>query len=92
MAEVKTSGNYQYGHELDAYIYVKKTGYLVKSPSVGKLGRWRRRWCKLVDLVKPEVLTGTPTRRVMLEYYPKSPKAFSGKSVGQKMKGNLVPR
>lgn len=89
MAEMKMSGNYHYSHESGAYTYVKKTGYLVKSPSGGKLGRWRRRWCKLVDLMKPEVLTGTPTRRVMLEYYARSPKAFNGKSMEQKKKGSL---
>ena len=48
--------------------YVKKTGYLIKSPSDGK-GRWRKRWFMLMDSVEVVPLTGTPKRQVRLEYY-----------------------
>ena len=72
------------------YQYVKKTGYLVKSPT--KFGRWRKRWCKLVDMVMPDPLTNMPTREVRLEYYVRSPKKndeYSPESY-QKMKGIIV--
>lgn len=67
--------------------YVKKTGWLVKRPSVGRIiGRWRKRWCMLIDLVKPEAQTGTPGRLVRLEYYTEDPMA-SGLKERPKMKG-----
>lgn len=60
-------GSYYY--QGGSYHYVKKTGDLVKSPSAGKIGRWRKRWFMLVDSVEPGTLTGTPERQVRLEYY-----------------------
>ena len=72
------SGNYHYMHDSKSFQYVKKTGYLVMPPE-GRLGRWRKRWCMLVDLVKPEDLTGTPARQIRLEYYPKNPRALNSK-------------
>lgn len=62
-------GSFHYQSKTGSYNYVKKAGYLVKSPSVGKLGRWRKRWFMLVDLVEPGPLTGTPERQIRLEYY-----------------------
>ena len=61
--------------------YIKKTGYLVKSPTSTKLGRWRKRWCRLVDMVMPDPLTNMPTREVRLEYYvgPESHQKMKGK-------------
>lgn len=58
----------------------------MKSPSSAGIGRWRRRWCRLVDLVKPEPRTSTPTRRVMLEYYTNRVAKESSKH-SPKMKG-----
>lgn len=83
---VEMSGNYHYIKETGSYHYIKKTGSLIKSPSEGRLGRWRRRWCMLVDLVKPEPVTGTPARQVRLEYYTKNPKTMKEKQ-DRKMKG-----
>ena len=72
---LKVSGKYHFCSNSDSYYYVKKTGYLVKSPlSAGKVGRWRRRWCKLMDMIKPDTLTNMPRRQVRLEYYTGSPK------------------
>ena len=83
---LRLSGKYHYCLDIDSYQYVKKTGYLVKSPSkAGKIGRWRRRWFKLVDLVQPAALTGIPTREVKLEYYTSRPK----KHEEPKMKGTI---
>lgn len=68
------SGNYHFNRDTETYHYVKKTGFLVKSPSSAKIGRWRRRWCKLVDMVRSDPVTNTPTRNVQLEYYTGSQK------------------
>ena len=54
-----------------SYQYVKKTGYLVKSPATRKVGRWRKRWCMLVDQMRPALVTGMPERCIRLEYYAK---------------------
>ena len=88
---MELSGNYHYIHDTNTYHYVKKTGYLTKSPPDGRLGRWRKRWFMLVDLVKPEDVTGTPARQIRLEYYTKSPRAVNSRdSEVPKMKGNRL--
>ena len=66
--ENRLSGQYHYGDDTGLFHYVKKTGYLVKSPS-SVFGRWRKRWFMLVDLVAPNPTTGTPSREIRLEYY-----------------------
>lgn len=81
----RLSGNYHYCCDLDNYHYVKKTGYLIKSPSAGRLGRWRKRWFRLVDRVLPD-LTGGPVREVRLEYFTENPQKLTTK-VASKMKG-----
>jgi hypothetical protein len=83
MAAMKISGKYHYCSNTDTYHYVKKTGFLVKSPSAGKIGRWRRRWFKLMDMVAPHAITNIPTRHIRLEYYKEEPRHQGGKCSGR---------
>lgn len=78
-SDLQLSGNYHYSQVTQSYQYVKKTGYLKSR----KFGRWRRRWCKLVDLVMPDSTTRTPLRYIRLEYYTMDP----SKKESPKMKG-----
>lgn len=86
--ESPLAGGFQYRKTSGSYHYVKKTGFLVKSPS-SNMGRWRRRWCMLVDVVKPGMLTGMPERRVRLEYYDIKTKDINVKNL-PKCKGWLA--
>jgi len=72
MTLVPQGGNFHFQSKSGSYHYVKKTGYLVKSPST-RIGRWRKRWFMLVDLVEPGLLTGTPERQIRLEYFSEAP-------------------
>ena len=68
------TGNYNYSEDTGVFHYVKKTGYLVKSPSsLVRISRWRRRWFMLFDLVTPDSTTGMPSREIRLEYYTENP-------------------
>ena len=80
----RLSGQYHYGYHTGLFHYVKKTGYLVKSPT-SVFGRWRKRWFMLVDLVAPDGKTGTPSREVRLEYYSES---IGSNQDRPKLKGN----
>lgn len=58
-------------HHSRSYQCIKKTGYLVKSPTSGtKMGRWRRRWIMLVDsIITAPSSNGGCERYVRMEYY-----------------------
>lgn len=87
----RMSGKYHHCCDLDNYHYVKKTGYLIKSPSAGRIGRWRKRWFRLVDRVLADSMGG-PIREVMLEYFIENPQKLTAK-VAPKMKGiNMTGR
>ena len=55
-------------HHSKTYQCIKKTGYLVKSPTSGKVGRWRKRWIMLVDSIIA-VPNGGCERYARMEYY-----------------------
>lgn len=55
-------------HHSRFYQCIKKTGYLVKSPTSGKMGRWRKRWIMLVDSIVPCPNAGYE-RYARMEYY-----------------------
>ena len=71
MTLVPVGGNFHFQSKSGSYHYVKKSGYLVKSPT--RIGRWRKRWFMLVDSVEPGLLTGTPERQIRLEYFSVAP-------------------
>ena len=78
-------------HHSRSYQCVKKTGYLVKSPTSGKVGRWRRRWIMLVDSIVAFPNHAGCERYVRMEYYelPENKRYKTRNLLSLKLKGEL---
>lgn len=80
-------------HHSRSYQCIKRTGYLVKSPTSGtKMGRWRKRWIMLVDSIIASPSNGGCDRYVRMEYYKipdnKKTRDKSGNLSDLKLKGD----